>query len=35
VVRTAGIDQLEVQRLATIIVIVGRLIDWRNRWNPT
>jgi hypothetical protein len=21
--------------LATAILIVGRLIDWRNRWNPT
>jgi hypothetical protein len=21
--------------LATTILIVGRLIDWRNRWNPT
>jgi hypothetical protein len=20
--------------LATTILIVGRLIDWRNRWNP-
>jgi len=21
--------------LATVVLIVGRLIDWRNRWNPT
>jgi hypothetical protein len=21
--------------LATAILIVGRLIDWRNRWSPT
>jgi hypothetical protein len=21
--------------LAATILIVGRLIDWRNRWNPT
>lgn len=21
--------------LATTILIVGRLINWRNRWNPT
>jgi len=21
--------------LATVILTVGRLIDWRNRWSPT